>query len=75
VSKLPHSIEKRLMGVTLQIQCVQILRCEGRRVQLAVFAQRRSAWTTSTSARRHVQPQRRVGNPHGDRLSYRRVEQ
>jgi len=39
MSKLPHPIEQRLMGVTLQIQRVETLKCDGRRrrVQLAVL--------------------------------------
>jgi hypothetical protein len=52
VSKLPHPIEKRLMRMTLQIQRVDILKCDGgRRVQFDSFAYRRSNWTTATSAR------------------------
>jgi hypothetical protein len=40
------------MRMTLQIQRVDILKCDGgRRVQLASFAYRWSNWTTATSAR------------------------
>jgi hypothetical protein len=60
------------MGVTLQIQRVEILNCDGRRrgVQLALLRVAAKCLDDLDIGQvRYVQPQRRVGNPLGDRLS------
>ncbi len=66
------------MGVTLQIQRVEIINCDARRrcVQLAVLRIAAECLNDFDIRQvRHVQPQRWVGNPHGDRPSSRSVEQ
>jgi len=78
LSKLPYAIKQWLMRVALQIQNVKILEREGRFscIELAVFRVTPECLSDLDICQvRHVQTEGRIGNPRGDRLSCRGVEQ
>jgi hypothetical protein len=78
VSKFPHTIQKGLMRVALQIQGAKVLKRHGRgrRVELAVLSETpESLSDLDIREVRHVQPEGWIGNPRSHCLPCRGVEQ